>query len=135
MGLLDQVAGAMGGMSGNAGTPGLIEAIMQMVNDPQTGGLAGLVQKFQAGGLGDIVQSWVSTGQNLPISPEQIQGALGGGQLQRLASQLGLDAGPLSGQLAQVLPEVVDKLTPSGRIPQGDLMAQGLDRLKDKLFG
>lgn len=137
MGLFDQVASAVGGMTGGqgAGPQGLIEGIMKMINDPQTGGLAGLVQKFQAGGLGDIVQSWVSTGQNLPVSPEQIQSALGGGQLQSLASQLGIDTSQLSGQLAQMLPQVVDKLTPNGAIPDGnDLMAQGMDLLKGKFF-
>ena len=137
MGLFDQVASAVGGMPGaqGAGSQGLVEGIMKMINDPQTGGLAGLVQKFQAGGLGDIVQSWVSTGQNLPVSPEQVQSALGGSQLQNLASQLGVDTSQLSGQLAQMLPQVVDKLTPTGAIPQGnDLMAQGMDLLKGKLF-
>jgi uncharacterized protein YidB (DUF937 family) len=137
MGLFDQVANAVGNMSGaqGAGPQGLVEEIMKMINDPQTGGLAGLVQKFQAGGLGEIVQSWVSTGQNLPVSPEQIQSALGGGQLQSLASQLGIDTSQLSGQLAQMLPQVVDKLTPNGAIPEGnDLMAQGMELLKGKFF-
>ncbi|WP_079436294.1 YidB family protein [Zoogloea sp. LCSB751] len=138
MGLFDQVVGAV--MSGQAtegaGNP-LLAGIMQLVNDPQTGGLAGLVQAFQNGGLGDIAKSWVSTGQNLPISAEQIQSVLGSsGILQSLASQFGLDSEQVSGQLAELLPQVVDKLTPNGAIPESnDLVAQGIELLKGKLFG
>ena len=138
MGLLDQVVGAVGGMSGQQGEGGnaLLNSVLQLVNNPQTGGLSGLVQSFQNGGMGEIVKSWVSTGQNLPISAEQIQSVLGNGQLQSLASQVGLDTNQLSAQLAQLLPQVVDRLTPNGTIPEGnDLMAQGMDLLKSKLFG
>jgi uncharacterized protein YidB (DUF937 family) len=86
--------------------------------------------------MGDIVKSWVSTGQNLPISAEQIQSVLGNEQLQSLAAQAGLDTGQLSGQLAQLLPQVVDRLTPDGTVPEGsDLMSRGMELLKGKLFG
>ena len=138
MGLLDQVAGAVGAMSGQQGEGGnaLLNSVLQLVNNPQTGGLSGLVQSFQNGGLGEIAKSWVSTGQNLPISADQIQSVLGNGQLQSLASQAGLDTNQLAGQLAELLPQVVDRLTPNGTIPEGnDLMAQGMDLLKGKLFG
>ena len=138
MGLLDQVVGAVGAMSGQQGEGGnaLLNSVLQLVNNPQTGGLSGLVQSFENGGMGEIVKSWVSTGQNLPISAEQIQSVLGNGQLQSLAGQVGLDTNQLSGQLAELLPQVVDKLTPNGTIPEGnDLMAQGMDLLKGKLFG
>lgn len=135
MGLLDSVVGALaGGQSG--GNNALLETVMQLINNPQTGGLAGLVQSFQQGGLGEIVNSWVSTGANLPISPEQIQRVLGNSSLQGLAAQLGVTPEQASGSLADLLPQVVDQLTPNGQVPQGgDLMAQGLDLLKGKLFG
>jgi uncharacterized protein YidB (DUF937 family) len=82
MGLLDSVVGALaGGQSG--GNSGLVDVVMQLINN-QPGGLAGLVQSFQQGGLADIVNSWVSTGQNLPISAEQLQSVLGGGPLCRI---------------------------------------------------
>lgn len=136
MGLLDSVVGALaGGQSG--GDNSLLNIVMQLINNPQTGGLGGLVQSFQQGGLGNIVNSWVSTGQNLPISAEQIQAVLGGGQLQNIASQLGVSTQQASGSLADLLPQVVDKLTPNGQLPEGgDLLAQGLDMLKKGgLFG
>src|SRR5512145_1662686 len=80
MGLLDSVVGALaGGQSG--GNNALLETVMKLINNPQTGGLAGLIQSFQQGGLGDVVNSWVSTGANQPVSPEQIQNVLGNSQL------------------------------------------------------
>jgi len=134
MGLFDQVVGALaGGQSG--GNAALLESVMQLINNPQTGGLAGLVQSFQQGGLGEIVNSWVSTGKNLPISAEQIQSVLGGSSLQDIAAKLGVGQQQASGSLAELLPQIVDQLTPNGQLPQGgDLMAQGLELLKGKLF-
>lgn len=138
MGLLDQVLGAAGGLGGQqgSGNEALIGAVMQLLNDPKIGGLSGLVQAFQNGGLGEIAKSWVSTGQNLPISAEQIQGVFGSDLVRNLAGQLGVDPGQAAGQLAQFLPGMVDQLTPNGSIPEGgDLMQQGLGLLKGKLFG
>lgn len=136
MGLLDSVVGALAGGQSGGDNP-LLNIVMQLINNPQTGGLGGLVQSFQQGGLGSIVNSWVSTGQNLPISAEQIQEILGGGQLQNIASQLGVSTEQASGSLADLLPQVVDKLTPNGQLPEGgDLLAHGLDMLKKGgLFG
>lgn len=134
MGLFDQVAGALAGNQAG-GSDTLLETVMQLVNNPQTGGLGGLVQSFQQGGLGELVNSWVSTGRNLPISAEQIQSVLGNSTLQDLATKLGMSNEQISGGLASILPQVVDQLTPNGEVPQGgDLLAQGLDMLKGKLF-
>lgn len=138
MGLLDQVAGAVAGLSGQSAEGGssLLDSVLRLVNDPQTGGLPGLVQAFQNGGLTEVVNSWVSTGQNLPISPEQIQSILGSEQVKNIASQLGISTDQASGGLADLLPQVVDKLTPNGTLPESnDLVAQGLELLKGKLFG
>jgi uncharacterized protein YidB (DUF937 family) len=135
MGLFDSVVGALaGGQSGNGNQ--LLDVVMQLINS-QPGGLAGLVQSFQQGGLGEIVNSWVSTGQNLPVSAEQLQSVLGGGKLQDLAAQLGMSPEQAAGGLADLLPQVVDNLTPNGQLPEGgDLLAQGLGMLqKGGLFG
>ena len=130
MGLFDQVVGALaGGETGGQG--GLLQTVMQLINDPKIGGLQGLVQSFQQGGLGEIVNSWVSTGQNLPISAEQIQSVLGGSSLQDMAAQLGMSPEQASGNLAEMLPQLVDSMTPNGQLPEGgDLLAQGMDLLK-----
>ncbi len=134
MGLLDQLVGAVAsGQSG--GNNALLETVMKMLNDPQNGGLQGLIQSFQQGGLGDIVNSWVSQGQNLPISAEQIQSVLGGSSLSSIASQLGVSQEQASGSLASMLPQLIDSLTPNGSVPQGaDLMAQGMEMLNGKFF-
>jgi uncharacterized protein YidB (DUF937 family) len=82
------------------------------------GGVAGLVSKFEQGGLGHIVQSWVGTGNNLPISPQQLQEILGNQNLAQLAQRFGLNPQELSQQLARLLPQAVDHLTPGGAIPK-----------------
>lgn len=136
MGLLDRVTGALGGVGGNGGDNPLLNSVVKMLTDSaQGGGLAGIAKAFQDKGLGDQMASWIGSGQNLPVSAEQIKSALGGGQLGQIASQLGMDEQQAAGGLADILPQVVDKFTPGGQMPQGDLMAQGLELLKGKLFG
>lgn len=81
------------------------------------GGLGGLLQQLQQGGLGDAAQSWVGTGENQPVSAEQLQNALGADRIDALAQQVGMPAGDLSSQLAQYLPQVVDRMTPNGQLP------------------
>lgn len=128
MSLFDQLTGMLGGESGE-GLLGVAQNLLQ-----QNGGVGGLVEKFQQGGLADVVASWVGTGDNLPISAEQIQGVLGNGQLAGLAQTLGIDTSQLSQQLADQLPQLVDKLTPGGELPSGDLAEQGV-KLLSGLFG
>ena len=126
MGLMDQLGQAAGGMMGGQGTQNsLLQVLAGLLGtDSSIGGLAGLVQAFQKNGLGEIVSSWVSTGQNLPITPSQIEQGLGGDLLSQLASQAGLSSGAAGSQLAGLLPDLVDKLTPNGKIE-----ADGLERL------
>lgn len=129
MGLLDSVLGmaqqamnqTQGGTAG--GSADLIKVAASLLgNDGAGGGLSGLVQAFSKGGLGEVVQSWVGTGANLPISGEQLQSVLGGaGGLGQIAQQLGLTESDAAHQLAQVLPGLVDKVTPQGQIPEGGL--------------
>lgn len=137
MGLFDQILGAVTSQAGASGDASPLAGVMQFINDPETGGLAGLAQKFQSEGLAGVFQSWVSTGQNLPISAEQIQSVLGSDTVRNLASQFGVDPDQASAQLAEYLPMIVDQLTPNGSVPEGggDLMSQGLGLLKGKLFG
>ena len=133
MGLLDSVLGALsGGQSGQG--PGDQGALLQaalglLVNDGQGGGLSGLVTKFQQGGLGDVVGSWVGSGQNMPISADQLQQVLGSDMVSGLAAKFGLSSADVGAQLSQLLPQVVDKLTPNGELP--DASAAGLSGLGD----
>ena len=128
MGLLDSVLGSViGNMAGGRqGGGAAADILMQVVGGLLNqgggglgGGLGALLQRFQMGGLGEVAASWVGSGQNLPISAEQLQSVLGGDQIGALAQQAGLSQGDLMGQLAQMLPQVVDRLTPNGQLPAG----------------
>lgn len=123
MGLMDQLGQAVGGMLGGHGEQNpLLQAVAGLLGkDSSIGGLAGLVQAFQKNGLGEIVNSWVSTGQNLPVTPNQIEQGLGNDLLSQLASKAGLSSGTASSQLSGILPDLVDKLTPNGKIEAGGL--------------
>lgn len=131
MGLLGDILGKLTG--GGEKSNEVVNIIGGLLQSKELGGLDGLVQKFSKGGLGDIVSSWIGTGANLPITPEQIQKGLGPTQISQMASQLGISPEAMSKQLAKMLPGVVDKLTPDGTVPTQDLLAQGLNMLKGKL--
>jgi uncharacterized protein YidB (DUF937 family) len=126
MGLLDGVLGmaaqALGGANQTGNSGDLMQVALGMLsNDSPTGGLGGLVQAFQKGGMGDVVQSWIGTGQNLPISPEQLQSVLGSDVVAQIAQKVGMEPAQLSQQLSQLLPGMVDQLTPNGQAPAGGL--------------
>ncbi len=82
-----------------------------------TAGLKGLLDKFSAGGLGEQFKSWVGSGQNLPVSAEQIGKVFEGSKLQEMAASAGVSVDTLKQKLAAYLPGVVDKLTPTGQMP------------------
>ena len=138
MGLLDSVLGSvMGGQqqagaAGGGGLGGLISMVtsnpqlMQAVtcmlsNDGGQGGLGGLMAKFQQAGLGDVVGSWVGSGQNQPVSGDQLTNVLGADTMAGLAEKLGMSQGDAAGQLSSILPGLIDKLTPQGQAPTGGL--------------
>jgi len=142
MGLFDSVVGSvLNNMASGAGAQAGGGDMMQMVIGllQQQGGLGGLVEKFSQGGLGEQVASWVSNGSNLPVSAEQISQVLGSGPLAELAAKFGIDPQQLSGSVAQYLPDVVNQLTPQGRLlgnaNDNELLGQGLSALSGKLFG
>jgi uncharacterized protein YidB (DUF937 family) len=132
MGLMDQLGQAAGGMiGGQTGQNPLLQAVIGLLGqNSSVGGLAGLVQGFQKNGLGDIVNSWVGTGTNLPITPDQIKQGLGSDFLSQLAGKAGVTPDAASAQLSGLLPGVVDKLTPSGKIEAG-----GIDQLLNMFQG
>ena len=127
MGLLDNM---MGQGTGSGRSQDVLTAVMGLLCNPQTGGLSGLVQQFAGNGMGDIVNSWVGKGQNLPISAQQITSALGSDTISGLASKAGVSTDQMSSHLSEILPGIVDKLTPNGQVEQGDIMSTGMDLLK-----
>jgi uncharacterized protein YidB (DUF937 family) len=107
---------------------GMAQAVIAMLNDPRVGGLQGLLQRLQQAGLGDVVSSWVGTGQNQPIDPRQLQQAMPD-DVTNISRQAGLGAQQGGSVLAQLLPQLIDRLTPNGRVPQQDQMGQLLQSL------
>ncbi len=117
MGILDNIENrAVTGMLGGNSNP-LATSLLQMIQN-QPGGLSGLLQCFHEKGLGGLAASWVGTGQNLPITADQIQHVLGSEQVKQLAAKAGISPETASATLSQLLPSLVDKLTPNGQVPQ-----------------
>jgi uncharacterized protein YidB (DUF937 family) len=128
MGLLDSVIGALGSPQPGGGQGDLLGAVIGMLGQQSSGGLGGLgglLQKFEQAGLGHVASSWVGTGANHPVTPDQLNGVLGDGVVANLARQLGINPQDALGQLAHMLPQVVDKLTPQGQVPHGDIGGMG----------
>ncbi|PKO46826.1 MAG: hypothetical protein CVU29_05015 [Betaproteobacteria bacterium HGW-Betaproteobacteria-22] len=129
MGLFDSLAGAV--LSNVGGDKGAMVQVAMDLFD-QNGGLPGVIEKFKAGGLAEQVASWVSTGENLPISAEQITQVLGSDAVAGIAAKLGMDAGEISGKIAEYLPQVINKMTPDGEVNanSGNLMRAILGMMK-----
>ena len=121
MGLFDEVlsmaTAAAGGQQAQHSTA--LSAVIDYVNSPQVGGIAGLQKMFQQGGMGAVFSSWVSSGQNLPVSADQLQNVLHSGALQEAAQKAGLNPDQLTGMMSTLLPHLVDKLSPNGQLPEG----------------
>ncbi|HUN63048.1 MAG TPA: YidB family protein [Candidatus Sulfotelmatobacter sp.] len=130
MGIIDEVL-AMAGSSGaqQAQHTTALGAIMSYINSPQVGGIAGLQRMFQQGGMGNIVSSWIGSGQNLPVSASQLQNVLHSGALQQAAQQAGLDPSQLTGMMATLLPHLVNHLTPNGQVPDASALQKMLSGL------
>ena len=133
MGLLDSLLGQMmGGTMGGAQPTGaqaqnpLLQIVLQMLQ--QNGGLSGMLGKMQQAGYGQQAQSWIGTGQNMPIDAGALSQIFGQGELGQVAQQLGISHEEASGSLAQMLPNVVDEMTPEGQIPDNhsDLVNEAL---------
>lgn len=135
MGLLDELVGKASSMlgGGEGEQSGLVGGVMEMLANKETGGLGGLVQSFQEKGLGGVISSWIGTGENLPVSGEQIQQVLGSDMVQNLAAKAGIAPEEVSGKLAEFLPGIIDKMTPDGTIPEGGLLEKGLEFLKGRM--
>ena len=127
MGLLDDVVGAALGRSGSGLSSPIAMALMALLasrmsasaQTPQgsLGGLGALIDRFRSNGFEVAINSWIGTGQNQAISPGQLRQALGQETVEDLSQRTGLPHGDLLSQLSNILPGVVDRLTPNGRLP------------------
>jgi len=130
MGLLNTIIGAFTGGRGGA-QAAMMGAVAELFQN--SGGMAGLVQKFEAAGLGDTIKGWISTGPNPAISGEQLQAALGSDTVQALAAKVGVNPSELLKGLSAQLPGLIDQLTPDGQAVDGDALQQALGGLLSKL--
>lgn len=123
------VLGGLGGGSQARGGNLLLQVALLMLQ--QNGGLEGVLNKFRRGGLAQQADSWVSTGQNMNISADQLQQVFGSSTISDLASRLGVSEDQAGSAMAQVMPEVINGLTPEGHVPENsnDEIAQGLSAL------
>ncbi len=112
--------GNLGGLLGGGQQPAAPQG--QPQSEPQgsgglLGGLGGLLHSFEQNGLGNVAQSWVGSGQNQSVAPTQVQQAIGPDMIRELAQRTGRSEQDIAQQLAQELPEIVNRLTPQGRVP------------------
>ena len=96
---------------------GLLAALLGILTDPRGGGFSGFIDKFRNAGMGDAVNSWISTGDNRPITGDQVESALGADTIDAISRQSGIDRTTATGALGGMIPGVVDTLTPDGTVP------------------
>jgi uncharacterized protein YidB (DUF937 family) len=157
MGLMDEIlkqaagggsAGPGGAQAGGLGAiadlvmknPQILAAALSMLNprDPSVGGGGGLgdiIGAFNKGGLGDVMSSWVGGGPNKPVDPGALASVLGPDILGQFAQKAGVGHAEAGSVLAQVLPELVNHMTPQGQVPQGNALDGLLGSLMGQLGG
>jgi len=130
MGLLDSLENqALGSIMGGSSNP-LATGLLQMIQN-QPGGLQGLVQSFHDKGMGAVVSSWVGSDANCPITADQIHEVLGSDQVKALAAKAGISPDVAGHAIAQLLPGIVDQLTPNGTVPDhGNVLAMASSMLQ-----
>jgi uncharacterized protein YidB (DUF937 family) len=128
MGVLDQITSKLGGQDGQEGG---LASIQHFVSS--NGGLQGMTEKLSNSGMAKQVQSWIGSGENEPISGQQVQRAVDPNELHSMARNAGMSDEEASEQLARAMPEMVNEATPQGQIPPQDPFAKGLDSIKRML--
>lgn len=128
MGFMNDLTARLGGSQGSDGGVAVLHRMVR-----SSGGLQGLIWKLSRSGLGQQAQSWVSTGENQPVTGSQVRSAIDTRQLKAMADRAGLTPEETSDQLAKVLPVVVNQATPQGQLPDNDPFASGLEKVKRML--
>jgi len=126
---IGKLAGSKGNRAGSNAGGGEVSGIVTGLIGQGGQQLPSLLCKFGAGGLGDVAQSWVGKGANLPVSGEQIKSVLGSDAVSGIASKLGISPDQAASKVAGILPGVIDKLTPDGVVPDPEALSQKLTGL------
>jgi uncharacterized protein YidB (DUF937 family) len=137
-GLGNVLGGMLGGGQGGGGLGGVLGSVLGggqggAAAGGGLGGLGALLNGFQKAGMGDQVASWVGTGQNMPISADDVSKVFGSGAVAQIAQQAGVSQGDASAGLAALLPQLVDHLTPNGKLPESGQLEAGLGGLLSQL--
>ena len=122
MGPFDEILGQAIGTQGGERTKqssSLVAGLLDLLDEPETGGIQGLAERSQDQGLGELVASWIGTGSNRSISADQVTSLLGARRVEALGQSAGLQGSLATGAIAALLPALIDKLTPDGKTPTG----------------
>jgi uncharacterized protein YidB (DUF937 family) len=122
MGSFDEILGQAIGTQGGERTKqssSLVAGLLDLLDEPETGGIQGLAERSQGQGLGELVASWIGTGSNRSISADQVTSLLGARRVEALGQSAGLQGSLATGAIAALLPALIDKLTPDGKTPTG----------------
>ena len=130
MGILGSLLKGVTGKSSDTTNPNAIGGIIEMITSGGLGGIQGLIKKLTDGGLGNIVNSWIGTGKNEPVEPNQLQNALGSDMMGKFASKMGVSQSDAASHLSKLLPTVVDKVTPDGKLPESGNLGNVQDLMK-----
>jgi uncharacterized protein YidB (DUF937 family) len=131
--ILGQVLGGGGGMPDPDRTAGMSGRGAGMGGG--MGGLGALLEQMQQAGLGDQARSWVGTGQNMPVSPDAMSQIFGEGGIGAIARQAGLTPQETSEGLSELLPDVVNHVTPTGEVPDFDQLSRSVEDLRRRMGG
>lgn len=131
----DPLSSILGGLTGGGGTGTgsggnlLLQLALMMLQ--RNGGLDGVLGKFREAGMGAQADSWVSNGQNMNLSPDQLQQIFDSGSLNDIASQLGMSQNQAGSAMSQMLPELINQLTPQGQVTSesNNSIAEALESL------
>jgi len=130
MGILGSIFNSVTGNSSDTTNPSAMGGILEMLTGGNTGGLHGIIDRMKANGLGHIVDSWIGKGENQPVEPGKLQNALGSDMMGQFASKMGVSETEAATHLSNILPTVVDKLTPDGELPEPSKMGNVEDMIK-----
>ena len=130
MAILDKLISLVTGQDNQLGSTDVLNTVLPLLNSE--GGLDGIIEKLNQSGLGSIASSWIRDGQNQPISAEQLHNALGYEHVDKLSNGTGVPKSELLSMLAQNLPTLIDKLTPTGAVPEGGFTSAVLNLLRTR---
>lgn len=134
--ILKSVLGGSGeGSSEGSGKLDIMSIITGLLGGQGGAGLGELVKKFTENGLGDVVSSWVGKGDNAPVTPEQVKDIFGEEGIEEMANKTGMNKEEVTGQLSDILPKAIDKVTPEGKLPDANEGGIDLGNIGDLLGG